>query len=127
MTNRMCWTFSKDELGGSSSAVRPGFHLRGGHSENVVDDVRSCHFGTSWAYADWSFLNTPWPRNIPVIMLTAHALGPEKLKESIELGARAYLPKDQLGRITPFSRRRFDPELWICLEIALCAAGWGVR
>ncbi|MFH1117266.1 MAG: response regulator [Pseudomonadota bacterium] len=39
---------------------------------------------------------------IPVVMLTAHALSPEKLKESIELGARAFLPKDQLGRITPF-------------------------
>jgi len=36
------------------------------------------------------------------IMLTAHALSPESLKKSIELGARAFLPKDQLGQLTPF-------------------------
>ena len=41
-------------------------------------------------------------KNIPVVMLTAHALSPESLKKSIELGARAYLPKDQLGQIAPF-------------------------
>jgi len=38
----------------------------------------------------------------PVVMLTAHALNPEALKQSIELGARAYLPKDKLGAIIPF-------------------------
>jgi CheY-like chemotaxis protein len=41
-------------------------------------------------------------RNFPVAMLTAHALSPEALKKSIELGARAYLPKDKLGEIIPF-------------------------
>jgi len=41
-------------------------------------------------------------KNIPVVILTAHALSPKNLKESIELGARAYLPKDRLGRVTPF-------------------------
>jgi DNA-binding NarL/FixJ family response regulator len=40
--------------------------------------------------------------NFPVVMLTAHALNPEALKKSIELGARAYLPKDKLGAIVPF-------------------------
>jgi CheY-like chemotaxis protein len=39
---------------------------------------------------------------LPVVILTAHALSPETLKKSIELGARAYLPKDQLGNIAPF-------------------------
>jgi CheY-like chemotaxis protein len=39
---------------------------------------------------------------IPVVMLTAHALSPAGLKKSIELGARAYIPKDRLGRIAPF-------------------------
>lgn len=39
---------------------------------------------------------------IPVVMLTAHALSPEFLKESIEKGARAYLPKSSLGAIVPF-------------------------
>jgi len=41
-------------------------------------------------------------KKLPVVMLTAHALSPQSLKKSIELGARAYLPKDQLGRCVPF-------------------------
>jgi DNA-binding NtrC family response regulator len=38
----------------------------------------------------------------PVVMLTAHAFTPEALRKSIELGARAYLPKEKLGSLTPF-------------------------
>ncbi len=38
----------------------------------------------------------------PVVMLTAHAFTPEALKKSIELGARAYLPKEKLGSLVPF-------------------------
>jgi DNA-binding response OmpR family regulator len=41
-------------------------------------------------------------RNFPVAMLTAHALTPENLKRSIEMGARAYLPKEKLGELVPF-------------------------
>jgi len=41
-------------------------------------------------------------KGMPVVMLTAHALSPQSLRKSIELGARAYLPKDQLGQIAPF-------------------------
>ena len=41
-------------------------------------------------------------RTFPVAMLTAHALTPEALKRSIELGARSYLPKEKLGEIVPF-------------------------
>jgi len=41
-------------------------------------------------------------RRFPVLMLTAHALSPEALKKSIELGARAYLPKEKLGEVVPF-------------------------
>ncbi len=41
-------------------------------------------------------------RNLKVGMLTAHALSPEALKKSHDLGARAYLPKDKLGEILPF-------------------------
>jgi hypothetical protein len=37
-----------------------------------------------------------------VAMLTAHALTPESLKHSFEMGARAYLPKEKLGEIVPF-------------------------
>ena len=42
------------------------------------------------------------PNPIPVVMLTARALAPEALKESIRKGARAYLPKEHLGAIVPF-------------------------
>lgn len=41
-------------------------------------------------------------KNYPVAMLTAHALSAEALKRSIEMGARAYLPKEKLGEIVPF-------------------------
>lgn len=45
---------------------------------------------------------TSRPYPIPSVMLTAHALSPDSFKQSIELGARAYLPKDRLGSIVPF-------------------------
>jgi CheY-like chemotaxis protein len=41
-------------------------------------------------------------RDLPVAMLTAHALNPEALKLSFTMGARAYLPKEKLGEIVPF-------------------------
>jgi DNA-binding NtrC family response regulator len=40
--------------------------------------------------------------HFPSVMLTAHALNPEALRRSIEMGARAYLPKEKLGEIVPF-------------------------
>jgi nucleotide-binding universal stress UspA family protein/CheY-like chemotaxis protein len=39
------------------------------------------------------------PHPIPVVILTAQAHSPESLRRSIEMGARAYLPKQQLGEI----------------------------
>ncbi len=39
---------------------------------------------------------------LPVAMLTAHALTPEALKQSIEMMARVYLPKEKMGEIGPF-------------------------
>jgi CheY-like chemotaxis protein len=41
-------------------------------------------------------------RNFSVAMLTAHALTPDALKRSIELKARAFLPKEKLGEVVPF-------------------------
>ena len=35
-------------------------------------------------------------RGIPTVMLTAHALTPDNLKKSIEMGADAYIPKDKM-------------------------------
>jgi CheY-like chemotaxis protein len=41
-------------------------------------------------------------RNLKVAMFTAHALTPDALKRSYEMGARAYLPKDKVKEIVPF-------------------------
>jgi hypothetical protein len=67
---------------------------------------------TSWTYElvildimgvrGFDLLKIAVARDIPVVMLTAHALNPDYLKHSIELGPRTYLPKDKLGQIVPF-------------------------
>ncbi|MCD4722519.1 MAG: response regulator [Desulfobacula sp.] len=40
--------------------------------------------------------------DIPSLMLTAHALTPDNLKQSIEQGADAYVPKDKLADISMY-------------------------
>jgi CheY-like chemotaxis protein len=40
--------------------------------------------------------------NTPALMLTAHALTPDNLKQSIEKGADAYVPKDKLADISMY-------------------------
>ncbi len=37
-----------------------------------------------------------------VVMLTAHALSADNLKKAVQMGARAYLPKEKIGEIVPF-------------------------
>jgi nucleotide-binding universal stress UspA family protein/CheY-like chemotaxis protein len=39
-------------------------------------------------------------KNVPALMLTAHALTPENLRESIQKGADSYIPKDELANIS---------------------------
>lgn len=41
-------------------------------------------------------------RNFKVVVLTAHALIPEALRQCFERKARAYLPKEKFGEIVPF-------------------------
>lgn len=41
-------------------------------------------------------------KNIPAVMLTAHAFSLESLKKSIELGASAYFPKEKMATLVPF-------------------------
>jgi len=41
-------------------------------------------------------------RNIPALMLTAHALSEENLKKSFENGAAYYAPKDEIGDVGLF-------------------------
>ncbi len=40
-------------------------------------------------------------RNIPSVMLTAHALSMDTLKKSIDIGARAYIPKEKIPELVP--------------------------
>jgi hypothetical protein len=64
-------------------------------------------------------------------MLTAHAFSPESLRKSIELGARAYLPKERLGAVVPFLEDVLTYEYgptWrrVLKEIeGVFAKGWG--
>lgn len=60
----------------------------------VVLDIMGVH--------GFDLLEIAVSRNLRVAMLTAHALNPEALKRSFEMGARAYLPKEKLGEIVPF-------------------------
>jgi len=41
-------------------------------------------------------------RDIPALMLTAHALSKENLKKSFQEGASFYVPKDEIGKIDVF-------------------------
>ena len=42
---------------------------------------------------------------IPTLMLTAHALSPDNLKKSIEMGADAYIPKDKMVDICLYVKK----------------------
>ena len=41
-------------------------------------------------------------KKVPAVMLTAHAFTVEALKKSLDLGARAYLPKEKMADMVPF-------------------------
>jgi CheY-like chemotaxis protein len=41
-------------------------------------------------------------RGFPTVMLTAHALSPDSLKNSIELGAVSFLPKEKISELRIF-------------------------
>lgn len=41
-------------------------------------------------------------KNIPALMLTAHALSPENLIKSLKKGAQSYVPKDKISEISIF-------------------------
>ncbi len=66
-------------------------------------------------------------KKMPAVMLTAHALSPESLKKSIELGARAFLPKDQLGQLAPFLEDVLALELSRRLEFGVETTGKFIR
>jgi len=50
----------------------------------------------------FDLLNMAVHRGFPTVMLTAHALSVPDLKHSIEMGARAYIPKERMVDIVAF-------------------------
>ncbi|MFH0959987.1 MAG: response regulator [Pseudomonadota bacterium] len=60
----------------------------------VILDIMGVH--------GFDLLEIAFHRGFPVVMLTTHALNPEALKQSIDGGAKAYLPKTYLSNIVPF-------------------------
>ncbi len=48
----------------------------------------------------YDILKLAGEKEVPALMLTAHALTPENLKESIQKGADSYIPKDELANIS---------------------------
>lgn len=105
-------------------AVDDEFDVLSTLEEEILDTCQDCHFERATTYEEASgklksgsydvvildimgvqgfdLLDLAVKRNFKVAMLTAHALSPEALKRSMEMGARAYLPKEKLGEIAPF-------------------------
>jgi hypothetical protein len=50
----------------------------------------------------FDLLNAAVHLGFPAVMLTAHALSAQDLKRSIEMGARAYIPKEKMIDIAAF-------------------------
>ena len=50
----------------------------------------------------YDILDLAREKDIPALMLTAHALTPENLKESIQKGADSYIPKDELANLDTY-------------------------
>jgi CheY-like chemotaxis protein len=92
--------------------------------EEVMDAAPACVFDKATSYEEamgllqsntydvvvldimgvrgFDLLKVAVSRGFKTAMLTAHALTPEALQNSIELKASAYLPKDKLSEIVPF-------------------------
>jgi len=50
----------------------------------------------------YGLLDIATEKNIPAVMLTAHALTPDNVVRSIKEGAASYIPKDELSNIADF-------------------------
>ena len=96
----------KEEIMSAAPEVpfRDGHHLRAGDRSCWRRGHTTFSSSISWVFAALTSCRAPPVRDypIPTVMLTAHAFSPDALKKSIELGARAYLPKERLGAMVPF-------------------------
>lgn len=50
----------------------------------------------------FDLLNAAVLLGFPTVMLTGHVLSVRALRKSIEMGARAYIPKERMGDLVPF-------------------------
>jgi len=80
--------------------------------DTATDYDSGYHLLRSWTYdavildimgvRGFDLLNASVHLGFPTVMLTAHALSVDALKRSIEMGARAYIPKEKMGDIDAF-------------------------
>ena len=80
--------------------------------DKATDYERGYHLLRSWTYdlvvldimgvRGFDLLNAAVHLGFPTVMLTAHALTVQALRTSIELGARAFIPKEKMAEIVPF-------------------------
>jgi CheY-like chemotaxis protein len=80
--------------------------------DTATDYETGYHLLRSWTYdlvildimgvRGFDLLNAAVSLGFPTVMLTAHALSVEALKKSVQMGARAYIPKEKMMDIVPF-------------------------
>jgi len=80
--------------------------------ETAVSYEQAVELLISWTYdlaifdimgvRGFDLLRQAVERGLPAVMLTARAMSPQALKQSIDEGARAFLPKEHLGALVPF-------------------------
>ncbi len=80
--------------------------------DRAADYESGFHLLRSWTYdavildimgvRGFDLLNAAVHLGFPTVMLTAHALSAEALRKSIEMGARAYIPKEKMIEIAAF-------------------------
>lgn len=56
----------------------------------------------------YSLLEIAKQKNIPAVMLTAHAFTPDNLLKSMKEGAASYLPKEEIAMIAEFLAELFE-------------------
>jgi CheY-like chemotaxis protein len=80
--------------------------------DKATEYEKGYHLLRSWTYdlvildimgvRGFDLLNASVQLGFPTVMLTAHALNVDALKQSFQMGARAFLPKEKLSEIAPF-------------------------
>jgi DNA-binding response OmpR family regulator len=80
--------------------------------DKATDFETGYHLLRSWSYdlvildimgvRGFDLLNAAVHLGFPTVMLTAHALSVAALRKSIQMGARAYIPKERISEIVAF-------------------------